>query len=80
MRTIHLRMVKHHGPEHAAGIAEYLTVGDAAFLLGLSGDAIRKASREGRLTLAAKTPSGRRLFLRSDVEAFRRRRLERRPR
>lgn len=55
-----------------AATAEYLTVNDVAQIIGLSGDGIRQASDAGRLRIAATTPKGQRLFLREDVEKFRR--------
>lgn len=65
----------------AAAVAEYLTVGDAAQLVGdLSADGIRKAVEDGRLRIAATTPGGIRLFAREDVERFKRERAKaRRP-
>lgn len=53
-------------------VAQYLTVADAALILGLSGDGVRKAVRTGRLNVAATTPSGMRLFSASEVQRFKR--------
>jgi excisionase family DNA binding protein len=46
---------------------ELLTVGDAAALLGLSGEMVRVLHRRGKLS-AERTPGGYRLFRRGDVE------------
>ena len=53
-------------------VAEFLTVQDAAQIIGLSGDGVRKAVEDGRLRIAATTPGGMRLFTRDDVERFKR--------
>jgi hypothetical protein len=54
----------------ATATLEYLTVNDAAQIVGLSGDGIRQAAEDGRLRVAATTPTGVRLFLREDVVRF----------
>lgn len=51
---------------------EYLTPTDAANILGMSAAGVRDAADDGRLRAAAITPKGMRLFLRVDVEAFKR--------
>lgn len=53
-------------------VGQYLTVSDAALILGLSPDGVRKAVRTGRLDIAATTPSGMRLFSASEVQRFKR--------
>lgn len=53
-----------------AVVAEFLTPADAARILGLTPAGVRLAAHDGRLRVAATTPSGVRLFLREDVEAF----------
>ena len=53
-------------------VTEYLTVGDAALLVGFSADSIRKAVRDGHLRIAATTPRGLRLFHSEDVQQFKR--------
>ena len=60
------------------GGLEYLTPSDAANILGMSAAGVRDASDDGRLRVAATTPKGMRLFLRSDVERFKRERDRRR--
>ncbi len=52
---------------------DLLTPSEAARLLGLSADRVRGLADEGQLPVR-KTTTGRRLFLRGDVEAFGRRR------
>jgi helix-turn-helix protein len=56
--------------------AEYLTPGDAALVLGLSAQGVRLAAADGRLKIAARTAGGVRLFLRAEVERFRRERAK----
>ena len=46
---------------------EFLTVSDAADILGLSAEMVRVLHRKGQLP-AQRTPRGYRLFLRGDVE------------
>lgn len=55
-------------------VAEFLTPAEAARILNLSPDGVRLAADSGRLRVAAQTPTGRRLFLREDVERFKRER------
>ena len=52
---------------------ELLTVGDAAALLGLSGEMVRVLHRRGKLS-AQRTAGGYRLFRRGDVERLARER------
>ena len=52
---------------------ELLTTGDAARLIGLSPESIRRLSNEGKLT-AIRTRTGQRLFRKSDLEALVRKR------
>lgn len=59
---------------------ELLTPSDAANILGMSAAGVRDACDDGRLRAAAITPKGMRLFLRSDVEVFKRARRARRRR
>jgi len=49
--------------------SEWLTPGEIAKLAGLGPDAVRNWERRGLLK-ATRTPSGRRLFRRRDVERF----------
>lgn len=49
--------------------ADWLTVGQAAQLTGLSAQTIRRYERAGRL-LAHRTPTNQRRFKRKDVEAL----------
>jgi len=60
------------------GEAEYLTSTDAANALSMSANGVRAAANSGRLTVAARTPGGVRLFLRSEVERFAKSRKARR--
>jgi hypothetical protein len=60
------------------GMGEYLTAGDAGKILDLSADGVRLAAASNHLRIAAVTPRGVRLFLRSDVEAFKKQRARRR--
>lgn len=64
------------GGRVAIAVAEYLTPGDAAQILGLSPAGVRLAADEGRLKVAATTAGGIRLFLRDDVERFKRERAK----
>jgi hypothetical protein len=48
----------------------WLTKADVGRLLGLTPSAIRAAAIAGRLTVAATTATGVRLFRREDVEAY----------
>lgn len=59
-------------------VTQLLTVGDAALIVGLSGDAIRDAVLSGRLRMAATTPNGIRLFTPDEVQRFKRDRARRR--
>ena len=52
----------------------YLTATDAANILEMSSAGVRDASNSQRLRVAATTPKGVRLYLRADVEAFKRER------
>jgi DNA-binding transcriptional MerR regulator len=61
----------------AEAVAEYLTPGDAALILGLSAQGVRLAAERGRLKISARTAGGVRLFLRSEVERFKRERSKR---
>jgi DNA-binding transcriptional MerR regulator len=56
----------------AEAVAEFLTPAEAGRILNLTPDGVRLAADTGRLRVAATTQSGRRLFLRDDVERFRR--------
>lgn len=51
-----------------AGREDLLSAIDAAKILGLSADMVRLLAREGRLSTAAHTVRGQRLFRRADVE------------
>lgn len=53
-------------------MSELLTPADAAKILGLTPAGVRLAAKDGRLRVTATTPSGARLFLREDVERFKR--------
>jgi len=48
---------------------EYLAVSEAAALIGVSVDTLRRWKRDGRIK-AVRTPTGHRRFKRSDVEAL----------
>lgn len=48
---------------------EYLAIGEAAALIGVSTDTLRRWERSGRIT-AVRTPTGHRRFKRSDIEAL----------
>lgn len=61
-------------PETA--VAELLTPADAGRILDLSPAGVRLAADDGRLPVAAMTPTGGRLFNRGDVERFRRERAK----
>lgn len=56
-------------PEHPDPISDFLSVGEAAVLLGVSVDTMRRWDRDGRIT-ALRTPTGHRRFRRSDVETL----------
>lgn len=56
----------------------YLTVGEAAPILGLSPAAVRLMALRGDLATAAETEGGLRLFNRSDVEKVQRERERKR--
>lgn len=64
--------------EGAVAETEYLTSADAGKILDLTTAGVRLAAVRGDLRIAATTPGGQRLFLRSDVEALRRERSRRR--
>jgi excisionase family DNA binding protein len=49
--------------------SEYLAVGEAAALVGVSVDTLRRWERAGQIK-AVRTPTGQRRFKRSDVEAL----------
>lgn len=49
---------------------QYLEAADAARFVGVSPATINAAADRGRLTIAARTCRGSRLYLREDVEAF----------
>lgn len=68
------------GDRLESSVANYLTVGDAAVILGLSPDGVRKAVSTGRLSIAATTPNGMRLFSPSEIQRFKRSREARRQR
>jgi DNA-binding transcriptional MerR regulator len=46
----------------------YMTVGSVSRFCGVSPELVRAWAAQGRLRVAARTESGTRLFLRSDVE------------
>jgi excisionase family DNA binding protein len=54
----------------STAVAEFMTPGDAAQVLGLSSAGVRLAADDGRLKIAAMTVGGVRLFLREEVERF----------
>jgi len=56
-------------PRHA-GPAEFLTVGEAAALLGVHADTVKRWEKAGRIQVAWRTPTGHRRFRRDDVEAL----------
>lgn len=62
----------------AEAVTEFLTPAEAARILNLTPDGVRLAADTGRLPVAARTASGRRLFSREQVEAFKRDRARRR--
>lgn len=55
---------------------EYLTPADAAKILDISAAGVVVAANSGRIRVAARTPNGTRLFLRSDVEQARQSRAQ----
>lgn len=57
-------------------MSELLTPADAAKILGLTPAGVRLAANDGRLKVTATTPNGTRLFLREEVERFRRERAK----
>lgn len=61
-------------------VDELLTPSDAARILRLSPAGVRLAADDGRLVVAARTPNGGRLFLRQEVERFKRARSSKRRR
>ena len=56
-----------------AKISEYLRVGEAANLLGVSKDSLRRWDRAGKLIARRHPISKYRLYLRGDLDAFLRR-------
>jgi hypothetical protein len=58
---------------------DLLTPGEAARLLGdLTPHGVVAAAERGDLRVAVRTPSGRRLFAREDLETFKQQRADRR--
>lgn len=53
-----------------AKINEYLTVGEAAELLGVSRDTLRRWDRAGRMTARRHPITGYRLYLRRELESL----------
>ncbi|MBU0717218.1 MAG: helix-turn-helix domain-containing protein [Planctomycetes bacterium] len=53
-----------------AKINEYLTVGEAADLLGVSKNTLRRWDRAGKLEARRHPITGYRLYLRSELDAF----------
>ena len=53
-----------------AKLNEYLTVGEAAELLGVSKDTLRRWDRAGKLTARRHPITGYRLYLQTELEAF----------
>ncbi|ORA83316.1 helix-turn-helix domain-containing protein [Mycobacterium malmoense] len=49
--------------------SEFLAVGEAAGLVGVSVDTLRRWERNGRI-IALRTPTGHRRFRRADIEAL----------
>lgn len=56
--------------KHADSGGDLLTVSQAADLLGVSGDTVRRWERAGRIS-AFRTPTGHRRFYRSEIELIR---------
>jgi excisionase family DNA binding protein len=56
-------------PEDPEVVSEFLSVGEAAVMLGVSVDTMRRWDRDGRIT-ALRTPTKHRRFRRSDVETL----------
>lgn len=54
----------------AAQSSKYIKIGDAAKLLGLSTETLRRWERAGKITFS-RTPGGKRLFSEADLEAVR---------
>lgn len=57
------------GPETGAQ-HEWMSIGDAAALIGYSVDSLRRWDREGILTARRPHPKGQRRYRRADVLAF----------
>lgn len=53
-----------------AKLNEYLTVGEAAELLGVSKDTLRRWDRAGKLTARRHPVTGYRLYLREELAAW----------
>jgi len=47
---------------------EWLTVGEAASLVGVSNDTLKRWEKAGKVAEAKRTPTGHRRFRRGDVE------------
>lgn len=56
-------------PEHPEAVSDFLSVGEAAVMLGVSVETMRRWDRDGRIT-ALRTPTGHRRFRRLDVETL----------
>lgn len=56
--------------EHARQDAGLLTIGEAAAILGVHPDTLKRWERAGRIKVAIRTPNGHRRFRRGDVEAL----------
>lgn len=55
--------------KHPAFSADHLRVGEAAALIGVSADTLRRWEKSGRIS-SFRTPTGHRRFRRDDVEAL----------
>ncbi|MCV7230720.1 MerR family DNA-binding transcriptional regulator [Mycolicibacterium komossense] len=55
--------------KHASSGGDRLSVGEAASLLGVSADTLRRWEKAGRIT-SLRTPVGHRRYNRADVEAL----------
>ena len=53
-----------------AKISDYLTVGEAAIVLGVSKDTLRRWDRSGKLKSRRHPVTGYRLYLRSELDVF----------
>ncbi len=49
-------------------VPEFLLISDAARMLGVGNEMVRKLVRQEKLSVAARTPAGYRLFDRAEVE------------